>query len=273
MCGRFVSATPPDELARYFGAETFVDPGDPGDPVGPRFNIAPSASVYTVIETEEARRIETAHWGLLPIWAKEKRVGYRMFNARAETLAEKSAFKRSFAKRRCLIPADGFYEWKVLKDEPGSTGTGSPGDTGKPNKRGGNSKPAKQPVFIHRADGEPFAFAGLWDVWRGPERKDPPLVSCTIITGEPNEKMADYHDRMPVMLPPSAWDTWLDPTFADLGRLQEFFVPAPSSLLEIYPVSTEVNNARNQGDHLANPLADPEPDVTDVTDEPSATNT
>lgn len=226
MCGRFVSSSPPDEIARYFGVEQVSE-----TVVEPNYNVAPSLDIYTVLETGGVRRLEPIHWGLVPIWAKDMKVGNRMINARAETLAEKNAYKRAFRKRRCIIPADGFYEWKKI---PGQ-------------KR-------KQPYYVQRADGEPFAFAGLWEVWRGPDRDGDPIASCTIITGEPNEKMAEIHDRMPVMLPPSAWDTWLDADVDDLDMLGKFLVPAPSKLITIHPVSTEVNNVRNQGPHLVEPV-------------------
>ncbi|MEE9414628.1 MAG: SOS response-associated peptidase, partial [Acidimicrobiales bacterium] len=234
MCGRFVSATPPDELARYFGAEAPAE-----QLLEPSYNVAPTATVFTVVErandrapdAEVSRQIETMHWGLLPIWAKEKKFGNRMFNARCETLAEKNSFKPAFRKRRCIIPVDGFYEWMVVPSDDVEAAEQT-------------KKPKKQPVFIRRGDGDPFAFAGLWERWRGPDRDGELLESCTIITGSPNDKMAHYHHRMPVMLPPDAWDTWLDPSLDDLETLAEFFVPAPSELLEIHPVSTEVNNAR-----------------------------
>ena len=238
MCGRFVSASPPDELARYFGASVLDETlatGEAGETAfEPRFNVAPSATVLAVLERDDPdagldRRVEALHWGLIPFWAKDKKIGNKMFNARSETLASKRAFARSFAKRRCLIPVDGFYEWQRIDD-------------------------AKQPVFIHRVDGDPFAFAGIWESWRGPDRSDEPLRSCSIITGEPNTKMADYHNRMPVMLAPDAWKQWLDPSYDDLAELEKLFVPAPSELLEIYPVSTAVNNARNTGSQLADRL-------------------
>ena len=222
MCGRFVSSSPPDEIAKYFGVDEVSE-----RLLEPNYNVAPTSDIYTVLETGGVRRLEPIHWGLVPIWAKDMKVGNRMINARAESLAEKNAYKRAFAKRRCIIPADGFYEWRKV---PGQK--------------------KKQPYFIQRTDGEPFAFAGLWEVWRGPDRESDPIASCTIITGEPNEKMAEIHDRMPVMLPPSAWDTWLDGDVDDLEALGKFLVPAPARLITIHPVSTEVNNVRNQGPHL-----------------------
>jgi len=222
MCGRFVSASPPDEIARYFQAEA------PEAALDPNYNVAPTTDVYAVLEDGTARRVEPLHWGLVPRWAKDLSVGNRMINARAETLAERNAYKSAYAKRRCIIPADGFYEWKSI---PGQK--------------------AKQPYFIHRNDGEPMAFAGLWEVWRDRSAPEPSEVhSCTIVTGPANEAVAPVHDRMPVMLPPSAWDSWLDPDQHDLELLGRLLVPAPASLIELYPVSTDVNSVRNRGAHL-----------------------
>jgi len=232
MCGRFVSASPPDQIARYFDA---VDETGGAEP---NYNVAPTTDVFAVLVDGGVRKLESLHWGLVPHWAKDPSAGNRMINARAETLAEKSAYKSAFRKRRCIIPADGFYEWKKV---PGQK--------------------AKQPMFIHRADDEPLAFAGLWSVWRSKEDPTQELHSCTIITGEPNEKVAEVHDRMPVILPPSAWPTWLAPEVDDLDLLGALLVPAPASIIELYPVSTEVNNVRNQGPQLmerAEPIAVPE---------------
>ncbi len=222
MCGRFVSASPPDQIARYFDA---VDDG--AHALEANYNVAPTQDVYAVLVDGGVRRLEALHWGLVPFWAKTPSTGNRMINARAETVATTNAYRRAFRKRRCIIPADGFYEWKVV---PGQK--------------------AKQPMYIHRPDDEPMAFAGLWEVWRNPEVPGDELHSCTVITGAANEKMAEVHDRMPIMLPPSAWETWLDPGVDDLDVLGKFLVPAPSELIELRPVSTEVNNVRNTGAHL-----------------------
>ena len=226
MCGRFVSASPPDEIARYFDASA------PEALLEPSYNVAPTNDVYAVTADGGVRRVEALHWGLVPGWAKDPKVGSRMINARAETLATKNAYKPALKRRRCLIPADGFYEWKKLPDS----------------KR-------KQPYFISRPDGERFAFAGLWEVWRGPKdaegnRTEDPLRSCTIITTTPNDTMAEIHDRMPVILPPSAWDAWLDPDNDDLETLGKLLVPAPANVTQLLPVSTEVNNVRNKGARL-----------------------
>ncbi|MDY7103966.1 MAG: SOS response-associated peptidase [Actinomycetota bacterium] len=234
MCGRFVSSSPPEDLAAYFGAEQTTN-----DHTEPNFNVAPTTDVLVVVGAED-RRLESFHWGLVPIWAKDPSVGNRMINARAETVRSKNAFKRSYAKRRCLIPADGFYEWT---------------------KVAGHRK--KQPWFIHHRDDEPFAFAGLWDLWRGPDRDgSQELRSCTILTGSPNEAMARIHDRMPVMLPPSAWERWLDPDFGDLDALDALMVPAPADLLVIEPVSIDVGNVRNKGSYLIEPIEGIDPDGT-----------
>lgn len=226
MCGRFVSATPPDQIAQYFGAEEVSEAV-----LEPNWNVAPTTDVYTVLESKGVRRLEPVHWGLVPFWAKDVKVGNRMINARVETLAEKSAFKRPFEKRRCIIPVDGFYEWQ---------------------KRPGHKH--KQPYFIQRADGEPMALAGLWEIWRGPDREGPAFPSVTIITGPANEKMAAIHDRMPMLLTPDHWDTWLDREVHDLDLLSTFLVPAPPELITLRPVSTEVNNVRNGGPHLVDEI-------------------
>ncbi len=234
MCGRFVSSSTPDEIANYFGVDQMFEATEA--PVEPNFNVAPSQSVLVVREradqadrpepgeaAEAVRRLDALRWGLVPFWAKDLRVGNKMINARSETLATKNAFKKSFARRRCIVPVDGFYEWAAV---PGQK--------------------KKQPYFIHRPDGDPYAFAGLWEIWRGPDRDGSEEVhSCTIITGAPNETMATIHDRMPVMLPPDAWDEWLDPTNDDIDDLSRHFAPAPSELIELRPVSTAVNSARN----------------------------
>jgi len=221
VCGRYVSASQPDEIARYFDAdlaEALVDASPEAN-----FNVAPTSQVFVVLATGETRRVDTARWGLVPSWAKDVSIGAKMINARAETLATSNAFKRAFQRKRCIVPADGFYEWQAIAGQ----------------KR-------KQPMFIHRADGDRFAFAGLWELWRNPDAPDdPPLRTCTIITGQPNEKVAEVHDRMPVMLAPDAWSTWLDPMNHDLALLGKLLVPAPASIIAMHPVSLAVNNARN----------------------------
>lgn len=240
MCGRFVSATPPDQIAAYFGA------GAPEALLEPSYNVAPTNDVYAVLADGSTRHLDAFHWGLVPLWAKDPKIGSKMINARAETLAEKNAYKSAFKRRRCLIPADGFYEWHKRPDAP--------------------AKAKKQPYFIHRVDGEPVAFAGLWEVWKGPDKDQEPLRSCTIITTSPNETMARIHDRMPVILPPSAWDAWLDRDNDDLDVLGKLLVPCPSQLLTMHPISTEVNNVRNKGPQLIEEAAPLEDQVADATE-------
>jgi putative SOS response-associated peptidase YedK len=173
----------------------------------------------------------TLRWGLVPHWAKDLSVGARMINARAETVTSKPAFARPLERRRCLLPADGFYEWHKV---PG--------------------RKTKQPYFVQRADEEPVAFAGLWERWSDPDDPDAvPIFSCCLLTTTPNAEMARIHDRMPVLLPPSAWDLWLDPDLRDRRELGKLLGPAPDGLLVLRPVTTAVNNVRNQGPDLLDP--------------------
>ncbi|NOX29918.1 MAG: SOS response-associated peptidase [Actinobacteria bacterium] len=235
MCGRFVSASPPGEIAAYFGAEV------PEVELPANHNVAPTSDVYAVREGADASRsIEAFHWGLVPMWAKDLKVGNRMINARSETLAEKNTFKRALANRRCLLPADGFYEWKVV----GKTDKG---------------KPKKQPMYIQRPDGELLAMAGLWERWRGPDRDwDNVLHSTTVVTTQANEFMAPIHNRMPVFLSPDAWEVWLDPEVTDFDLLTSLLKPAPEALLTAHPVDPMVGNVRNKGAQLIVPFEPPE---------------
>ena len=227
MCGRYVSASPADELARYFQADL------PEQILEPSYNVAPTSEVYAVRARDGHRRMGTLRWGLIPFWAKDAAVGNRMINARAETVASKPAFRRPLERRRCLLPADGFYEWAKV---PGVR--------------------TKQPYYVHRADGELVAFAGFWERWSDPAKPDAtPLYSCCLITTEPNAEMARIHDRMPVLLPPAVWDHWLDPEITDPDDLVPLLRPAPDGLLELRAVSAEVNNVRNQGPQLLEPSA------------------
>lgn len=246
MCGRFVSKSDPEEIARYFAVDTLAE-RLVEEQQEPNYNVAPTTDVLVVHEDGEERRLDRFRWGLVPFWAKDPSVGNRMINARAETLTTKNAYKRALERRRCIIPADGFYEWKVV-----------------PGRR------AKQPYFIHRRDGDPLAFAGLWERWRPKdgEGEVETLRSCTIVTGPANEVVAPIHDRMPVVLPPSAWDTWLDPEVDDLELLTGLLVPAPAELFVAHPVSTAVNNVRNRGPELVEPV-DPEADPA-AAQEPAA---
>ena len=231
MCGRFVSTTTPQQLAAYFSVDELAV-----EQVSPNYNVAPTQSVLVVTENEEHHRVLDAyHWGLIPPWAKEAKIGNRMINARAETVAEKPSFKKAFTQRRCLIPADGFYEWKKAKD--GKT---------------------KQPYFIHPTDEPVFAFAGLWERWRDPQTEEW-MRSCAIIVGEANSVVGPIHDRMPVVVPRDAWDGWLDPENGDVDALKELLVPAPAKGVAAYPVRHQVNSPRNNVPE--NLDADPDPSV------------
>ena len=237
MCGRFVSSSSADAISKFFGASF------EGEALPANYNVAPTQDVLAVVaDSTGDRALQPFHWGLVPSWAKDMKIGSRMINARSETLGEKPAFKGLFKKHRLLIPMDGFYEWQ-------------PGVSGGPLTKAG--KPAKQPMFIHRADGKLLAVAGLWATWRdraaGPDA--PWLHSCTIITTSANSTMAPVHDRMPVILSVDDWQQWLDPTNGDTASLQHLLVPAPADVLVMHPVSTAVNNARNSGEQLIEPVA------------------
>lgn len=237
MCGRFVSSSSPERIAAYFGADAAVDS------LGENYNVAPTNDVYGVVaDADGHREVQAFHWGLIPSWAKERKIGNKMINARAETIAEKPAFKGVFKKHRCIIPMDGFYEW-------------APGVEGGPVTKAG--KPAKRPHFVHRADGEPLAVAGIWSAWRDKEEDPdgPWLHSASVITTSANRLMSSIHDRMPVVLPKAMWEMWLDPTNQSIDVLAGLLVPAPDDLLEMHEVSTEVNNVRNKGEHLIDPVA------------------
>ena len=213
MCGRFTQTATPDALAQQFDVHSFPL-------LKLRYNIAPSQPVAAIrIDPETTtRRLVLLRWGLIPSWAKDPKIGFQCINAKAETVAEKPSFRAAFRKRRCLVVATGFYEWQVQ-------GT------------------MKQPMWIGLKGRRPFAFAGLWEQWRPPEGEA--IESCTILTTEPNEFMRPIHNRMPVMLPPTAYTQWLDPTVQDIHALQALLRPYPSEELTAYPVSTLVNNPRH----------------------------
>ncbi|HWS47697.1 MAG TPA: SOS response-associated peptidase [Acidimicrobiia bacterium] len=227
MCGRYVSVSSPTILAERFAVEE-VRVADEREP---NYNVTPRAEVPVVAESHGHRVLDVVRWGLVPFWAKDLKIGDRLINARAETVATSNAYKRAFAKRRCIIPADGFYEWERRE------------------------KRAKQPWFIRRRDGEPLAFAGLWEIWHDRSLGDdaPRVRSCVIITTDANEILAPIHDRMPVVLAESEWSSWLDEENHDVGALQKLLVPAPAAELEAWPVSTLVNKPANNGPELVEP--------------------
>jgi putative SOS response-associated peptidase YedK len=227
MCGRFAQERPASELAEIFAAEPLADE------IGPRYNVAPTDEALVVVQREARRAITAYRWGLVPHWATDLKSGSRMFNARAETITTSPAFRAAFQRRRCLVPVDAFYEWRRIGKE-------------------------RQPYAIGRRDDEPLVLAGLWAGWRDPA-SDPeaPLVrrTFTIVTTTPNTVMADLHDRMPVVLPRSAWDVWLDPEPADLGQLLALLQPTDEVPMRTWPVERLVNDVRRDGPELLVPLA------------------
>jgi putative SOS response-associated peptidase YedK len=218
MCGRFTQERPASELAEIFGAEPLVD--DPGQ----RFNVAPTDEAVVVVQREERRALTAYRWGLIPHWAKDAKVGSRMFNARAETLSTSPAFRDALVRKRCIVPVDSFYEWK-------REGT------------------IRQPYRVVRRDGRPLAVAGLWAGWRDPTT-DTVRRTFTIVTTTPNVAMSDLHDRMPVLLTDDLWARWLDPAPHDRGELLGMLAPTDAIDLDIYPVVRAVNDVRRDGPEL-----------------------
>ena len=213
MCGRYARFTPLETYAKLFQARCEIA-------TRPNYNLAPSDAVPAArVSDTGVRELIPLRWGLIPAWAKEAKTGYSTINARAETVAVKPAFRNAFKRRRCLIAADGFYEWR-------------------------GARGAKQPYFVRLKGGLPFAFAGLWERWR---REDKVVESCAIIITNANELVKEIHDRMPVILSPESYDTWLDPSLGERERLQQLLKPYPADLMEAYPVAMAVNNPRNQG--------------------------
>jgi putative SOS response-associated peptidase YedK len=229
VCGRYTSTTAPADLAEHFGVEEIK-----AEPLDPSWNVAPTQDVYAIAERGGVRQMGTFRWGLVPSWAKNPSVGAKMINARAEGLATKPAYRAALIRRRCIIPADGFYEWQVVEAGP---------------------KPVKQPYAIRHRDGRPLAFAGLWEVWRDPTVPDGDglVRTCAIITTAANELLAPVHNRMPVVLPPESWSTWLDREFQDSTALSTKLVAAPSDHFELWPVGTLVNHAQANGPELWEP--------------------
>ncbi|MFD2079444.1 SOS response-associated peptidase [Actinopolymorpha cephalotaxi] len=267
MCGRYSLSRDPEDLAREFEV-TQVDVREKlAD-----YNVAPTKQVAVVVdrpprrgddakpattakdartgkggEGDDAgleRHLRTVRWGLIPFWAKDPKIGNRLINARLETAAEKPAFRKAFASRRCLVPADGYYEWY------------------------GEKKGHKQPFFIHRSDGGVLAMAGLYEIWRDPDKgEDDPdrfVWTCTVLTTTAEDELGRIHDRMPLLVEPAEYSTWLDPRRDDADQLRSVLVPAAPGRLDAYPVSTEVNNVRNNGPQLLDPL--PAEEAGDVAD-------
>ena len=220
MCGRFNLITNGDALVDFFQLEQGLE-------LTPRYNIAPSQTVPVVRNEGSGRHLALHRWGLVPAWAKDPKTGYRMINARAETVAEKPAFRTAFRRRRCLIPATGFYEWKAVQ--------------------GG-----KQPYHIRISEGRLFAFAGLWERWTNPEGGI--LESCTIIVTSANEAVSPIHDRMPVIPDPADYVLWLDPDVDDPVELLPLLRPCPAHWLESYPVTKAMGNPGYDGPECIEPI-------------------
>ena len=220
MCGRFVRITPIPVIAKRFKAkQMFAD-------LAPSYNIAPSQEIV-IINDEGVRQLVQCTWGFVPSWAKDPSIGNKMINARSETVSEKPAFRSAFKKKRCLVIADGFYEWRTE------------------GKR-------KFPMYIRLKSGEPFGFAGLYNVWTSPDGKQ--LCTCTIITTEANETVKPIHDRMPVILPRDREDIWVNPALEDKGTLVGVLKPYPSEEMEAYEVSTKVNSPQHNTSANLKPL-------------------
>ncbi|WP_020575818.1 SOS response-associated peptidase [Actinopolymorpha alba] len=256
MCGRYSLSRDPEDLAREFEVARV----DVREKLAPDYNVAPTKKVPAILdrfpgddrEQEPERRLTVVRWGLIPSWAKDAAIGNRLINARLETAHEKPSFRRAFAARRCLIPADGYYEWYTMQAEAQE----EPADPPKGRKRA--PKARKQPFFIHRNDGGVLAMAGLYEIWRDPSREegDPErfVWTCTILTTTAEDNLGQIHDRMPLLVEREQYPTWLDPRINDADRLRGVLVPAAPGRLDAYPVSTAVNNVRNNGPDLVEPL-------------------
>lgn len=223
MCGRYtITVTLEELMLRYDMYDTYMPR------YGPKYNVAPGQQVMAIVHDGERNKLGELRWGLIPEWAKEEKIGYQMLNARSETLADKPAFRKPFERKRCLIPADSFYDWK---------GTGK----------------HKQPMRIMLRSKELFSMAGLYDTWISPEGVR--ISTCTIITTESNEMMKEIHDRMPVILPREQEAAWLDRGTKDVEQLRPLLQPYPSELMMAYPVSSRVGNVRNDDELCIEPLS------------------
>jgi putative SOS response-associated peptidase YedK len=221
MCGRYTLASPTERLAEEFGVDAA------SIELAPNYNVAPTQQVAAVLDEGGQRRLEVLRWGLIPPWADDPGIGSRMINARSETAPGKPSFRRAFRERRCLIPADGFYEWQ-------------------------RTNGAKQPYYIHMEEGRPFAFAGLWESWsKGGEGE---VRTCTILTTGANALVGEVHDRMPVILAHDAYDVWLDPA-SERDELTGLLAPYPVDEMEAYPVSRFVNSPSNNDPRCIEPAA------------------
>jgi len=214
MCGRFAGFSSVEMLKAYF----------PIDVVGVQplanYNISPRQEILAIVRQEEKNHLSAFHWGLVPFWAKDRSIGNKLINARSETVADKPSFRTAFKKRRCLIPANGFYEWKKIEDE-------------------------KHPMYLTLPEGNPFAFAGLWEAWDNKGKEDTPYRSCTILTRKASESVKPIHHRMPVILKPDAFAKWLDPGNQDKVNLLKMIQNEIHTELKSVPVSKQVNSPKN----------------------------
>lgn len=224
MCGRYALKTPASELATRFGLDEVVD-------VAPRYNIAPGTDIPTIRHSPDGKRVlHLLRWGLVPHWAKDPSIGAKLSNARGETVAEKPSFRDAFKRRRCLVPADGFYEWKAEGKQ-------------------------KQPYYFSMKSGEPFALGGVWESWRAPDGDI--LRTCCLITTGPNEIMLPIHDRMPVIVSPGGYEAWLTGEPDDAINLAR---PYPTDEMQAWAVSKRVSKSAEEGANLVQPLGEEQPD-------------
>jgi putative SOS response-associated peptidase YedK len=259
MCGRYAASRRPEDMV-----EEFELAATPEDALPARYNVAPTDPVYAVVERAPhgepdgapVRSLRTVRWGLVPSWAKDPSIGSRLINARMETVADKPAFKKAFAKRRCLLPADGYYEWYAREGAPKGT--------------------RKQPYFIRPRDGGVLAMAGLYELWRDESKADDDpdrwLWTATVLTTSAPDELGRIHDRMPLLVERESYGAWLDPARDDADDPRDLLVPAAPGLLTAFPVSSDVSNVRNDGPHLVEPVHledEPEPVGSDHSpDEP-----
>ncbi|NUP44668.1 MAG: SOS response-associated peptidase [Streptomyces sp.] len=266
MCGRYAASRKPEDLTGIFDVLKW----EPEEALAPDYNVAPTKDVYVVLDRpvkdsgspDPVRQLRVLRWGLVPSWAKSPDVGVKMINARAETAAEKPSFRRALASRRCLIPADGYYEWVTAAGER------------QLEEEGRRKRARKQPYFVTPADGAVFAMAGLYEFWRDRTLPDDHprawWTTCTVVTtaaetsdlagyeGHGPRSLADIHPRMPLMITPDRWDAWLDPATSDPEALRGLLAPPAPGLLRAYPVGTAVSNVANNGPELLHELPAPE---------------
>jgi putative SOS response-associated peptidase YedK len=267
MCGRYAASRRPDDLVALFGVEMW----EPRETLAPDWNVAPTKPVHAILDrpmrgardARPVRQLRTLTWGLVPGWAQSPDMGAKMINARAETVHEKPAYRRPFASRRCLLPADGYYEWATAKGEL------------QLEQEGVRKRPRKQPYFVTPADGSVMAMAGLYEFWRDSTLPDDHprawWTTCTVVTteaetaplagptGEDGPKsLADIHPRMPVMLMPERWNAWLNPARRPQEELRALLEPPPPGTMRAYPVSTDVSNVRKNSPDLVREWTGPE---------------